>query len=173
MRRPTAAPAAGPAAGLAAEGAAGGAPEAAAAAGPSLAWLLSSAGREACRVRLARLDADLARLTTRGPAPVDDEEAAAEAETATLPTVPLAAAVGVRLSVAPALRSAYGVHTRPTHATPGYLNALDWVLFEPGPLRLVAAPLPPVSELLRDTALPSAEYPSDHVSLCADLEWTE
>ena len=63
---------------------------------------------------------------------------------------------------------------RPTHATPGYLNALDWVLFEPGPLRLVGvAPLPPVSELLRDTALPSAEYPSDHVSLCADLEWTE
>ena len=176
MRRPTAAPTAGPAAGLAAEGAvAGGAPEAAAAAAaePSLAWLLSTAGREACRVRLARLDADLARLTTRGPAPVDDEEAAAEAETAPLPTVPLAAAVGVRLSVAPPLRSAYGVHTRPTHATPGYLNALDWVLFEPGPLRLVGvAPLPPVSELLRDTALPSAEYPSDHVSLCAELEWS-
>ena len=58
-------------------------------------------------------------------------------------------------------------------ATPGYLNALDWVLFEPGPLRLVGvAPLPPVSELLRDTALPSAEYPSDHVSLCADLDWS-
>jgi len=169
MRRPTA----GPTAGLAAERAvAGGAPSAAAVE-PSLAWLLSAAGREACLVRLARLDADLARLTTRGPAPVDDEEAAVEAETAPLPTVPLAAAVGIRLSVAPPLRSAYGVHTRPTHATPGYLNALDWVLFEPGPLRLVGvAPLPPVSELLRDTALPSAEYPSDHVSLCADLEWS-
>ena len=101
------------------------------------------------------------------------EEAAAEAETAPLPTVPLAAAVGTPLSVAPPLRSVYGVHTRPTHAVPGYLNALDWVLFEPGPLRLVGvAPLPPVSDLLRDTALPSAEYPSDHVSLCADLEWS-
>ena len=169
MRRPTA----GPTTGLAAESAVAGGAPAAAAVEPSLAWLLSAVGREACLVRMARLDADLARLTTRGPAPVDDEEAAVEAETAPLPTVPLAAAVGTRLSVAPPLRSAYGVHTRPTHATPGYLNALDWVLFEPGPLRLVGvAPLPPVSELLRDTALPSAEYPSDHVSLCADLEWS-
>ena len=158
MRPPTAGPTTGPAA---------------AAVEPSLTWLLSTAGREACLARLARLDADLARLTTRGPAPVDDEEAAAEAETAPLPTVPLAAAVGIPLSVAPPLRSVYGVHTRPTHAVPGYLNALDWVLFEPGPLRLVGvAPLPPVSDLLRDTALPSAEYPSDHVSLCADLEWS-
>ena len=89
MRRPTAGPAAGPAAGRrrgrrrrrrrgrrrggGGRCRAGGAPEAAPAAEPSLAWLLSTAGREACRVRLARLDADLARLTTRGPAPVDDE----------------------------------------------------------------------------------------------------
>ena len=56
----------------------------------------------------------------------------------------------------------------------GYLNALDWLLFEPGPLRLLgAAPLPPTAQLLAATALPSEEYPSDHVSLCCELEWTD
>ena len=148
----------------------GGAPRGAGA--PSVAWLLSPAGKQASLRRLARLDAQIAALTTRGPAPVDDEAAAAEAETAPLPTVPLAAAVGTPLSIATPLRSAYGVHTRPTHATVGYLNALDWIAFEPGPLRLVGvAPLPPTSELVRCTALPSAEYPSDHVSLACDVEW--
>ena len=35
------------------------------------------------------------------------------------------------------------------------------------------APLPSVEELTRDVALPSAEFPSDHVSLCADLAWRD
>ena len=89
-----------------------------------------------------------------------------------LPTVPLAEAVGTHLSSAAPLRSAYGVHTRPTHATLGYENVLDWIMYEGASLRLVGvAPLPSTSELRRHTALPSIEYPSDHVSLACDLEW--
>ena len=33
------------------------------------------------------------------------------------------------------------------------------------------APLPSLEELTRDVAIPSAEFPSDHVSLCCDLAW--
>ena len=136
-------------------------------------WLRSAEGQQASLQRLARLEVALTALTTRGPAPVDDDDAAVEAERGPLPTVRLAASVGAELSLPGGpMASAYGVHTRPTHATPGYLNALDWIYFEPGRLRLVGvAPLPPTAELRRDTALPSAEYPSDHVSLACDLEW--
>lgn len=80
---------------------------------------------------------------------------------------------GADLSHGLELRSAYGVHTQPTHVTVGYANALDWLTFSPGPLRLRAtAPLPNEAELRRHVALPSIEFPSDHVSLIADLEWS-
>ena len=72
------------------------------------------------------------------------------------------------------LESAYGLHTSPTHVVPRYANALDWICFDAQRLRVEAvAPLPSVEELTRDVALPSAEFPSDHVSLCADLAWRD
>ena len=41
-------------------------------------------------------------------------------------------------------------------------------------LRTVAtAPLPPSSELTRHVAMPSEEWPSDHVSLICALEWSD
>jgi len=64
------------------------------------------------------------------------------------------------------------VHTQPTHVVAGYANALDWLAFSPASLRMLAtAPLPSEEELRKDVALPSAEFPSDHVSLIVDLEW--
>ena len=51
-------------------------------------------------------------------------------------------------------------------------QVLDWICFDASRLRLLAvAPLPPMAELTRDVAMPSAEFPSDHVSLVADIAW--
>lgn len=83
-----------------------------------------------------------------------------------------ARAAGVRLSQPTPLTSAYGMHTQPTHVVPRYANTLDWICFDGARLGVVGvAPLPPLEELTRDVAMPSAEWPSDHVSLCCDLEW--
>ena len=72
----------------------------------------------------------------------------------------------------PALESAYGLHTNPTHVVPRYANALDWICFETGRLCVEAvAPLPRLEVLTQDVAMPSKEFPSDHVSLAADLRW--
>lgn len=81
---------------------------------------------------------------------------------------------GADLSHGLELQSAYGVHTHPTHVTVGYANTLDWLTFCPAALRLRAtAPLPGEAELRRYVAMPSVEFPSDHVSLIADLEWRD
>jgi len=71
-----------------------------------------------------------------------------------------------------ALQSAYGANTVPTHALRGYQNALDWICFDGRQLQLSSvAPLPTRDELLAHTAMPSVEFPSDHVSLCAEVRW--
>jgi hypothetical protein len=83
-------------------------------------------------------------------------------------------AAGVRLWHPTRLESAYGLHTQPTHAVPGYANTLDWICVDSARLDIVGvAPLPPLEELTRDVAMPSVEWPSDHVSLCCDLEWRD
>jgi hypothetical protein len=49
---------------------------------------------------------------------------------------------------------------------------LDWICADAAQLDVLGtAPIPPSEELIRDVAIPSAEFPSDHVSLCCDLAW--
>ena len=82
-------------------------------------------------------------------------------------------AAGVHLSQPTPLASAYGLHTQPTHVVPGYANTLDWICLDASRLDVVGvAPLPPLEELTREVAMPSTEWPSDHVSLCCDLAWS-
>lgn len=81
-------------------------------------------------------------------------------------------AAGVPLTQPTPLASAYGLHSRPTHVVPGYANTLDWICFDAAQLDVVGvAPLPRLEELTREVAMPSNEWPSDHVSLCCDLVW--
>ena len=79
-------------------------------------------------------------------------------------------AAGVRLSQPTPLQSVYDLAAPPTHVVPRYANTLDWIFVEPQRLEVLAvAPRPPLEELTRDVAMPSAEWPSDHVSLVADV----
>jgi 2',5'-phosphodiesterase len=83
-------------------------------------------------------------------------------------------AAGVSLSNPKPLVSVYGPNPLPTHAVPRYANTLDWICVDSHHLDVVGvAPLPPVEELTRHVAMPSVEWPSDHVSLCCDLAWRE
>ena len=83
-------------------------------------------------------------------------------------------AAGVSLSNPKPLVSVYGPNPLPTHAVPRYANTLDWICVDSHQLDVVGvAPLPPVEELTRHVAMPSVEWPSDHVSLCCDLAWRE
>ena len=83
-----------------------------------------------------------------------------------------AGAAGVRLTQPTPLQTAYGLHAPPTHVVPRYANTLDWICVDAQRLEVVSvAPRPPLQALTRDVAMPSAEWPSDHVSLCCDLAW--
>ena len=83
-----------------------------------------------------------------------------------------ARAAGAGLSQPTPMQSAYGVDPPPTHVVPRYANTLDWIFIDGEQLEVVGvAPLPPLHELMRDVAMPSAEFPSDHVSLCCILQW--
>ena len=60
----------------------------------------------------------------------------------------------------------------PTISEIGVELGIDWICVDAERLQVVGtAPRPPLQELTRDVAMPSAEWPSDHVSLCADLAW--
>ena len=81
---------------------------------------------------------------------------------------------GASLTQPTPLTSAYGLHTNPTHVVSQYANALDWILFDGARLELKGvAALPSLEELKREVALPSTEFPSDHVSLICDVEWRQ
>ena len=55
---------------------------------------------------------------------------------------------------------------------PWYQNTLDWICVDDARLRVVGtAPLPPLEELTREGAIPSSDFPSDHVALVADVAW--
>ena len=84
-----------------------------------------------------------------------------------------AGAAGVRLTQPTPLQTVYNaLHAPPTHVVPRYANTLDWICVDAQRLEVVSvAPRPPLQALTRDVAMPSAEWPSDHVSLCCDLAW--
>ena len=114
---------------------------------------------------MARLEELRARLREHGVSPPSPGVAG---EPTPDPLPPCGAALCHSLDLA----SAYGPHCVPTHCVAGYANALDWICFSRETLRVVGvAPLPPIDELRRHVAIPSAEFPSDHVSLVADLEF--
>ena len=80
--------------------------------------------------------------------------------------------LGVRLELPVALESAYGDHAAPTHVTTSYVNCLDWIFVDKAAFRVrAAATLPPLEAMQRHVALPSQEFPSDHVWLACDVEW--
>ena len=117
------------------------------------------------REQVARLSDEFAREHTQGAPPSEKAKEELQARLAQ-------ASAGAQLSQPWRLRSAYGLHTQPTHATRAYLNALDWICADAAQLDVLGtAPIPPSEELIRDVAIPSAEFPSDHVSLCCDLAW--
>jgi hypothetical protein len=117
------------------------------------------------REQVARLSDEFAREHTQSAPPSEKAKEELQARLAK-------ASAGAQLSQPWRLRSAYGLHTQPTHATRAYLNALDWICADAAQLDVLGtAPIPPSEELIRDVAIPSAEFPSDHVSLCCDLAW--
>ena len=127
------------------------------------------------RVRLERVAEELERirkdLTARTAAvasdigsEIDDEITAAKLA---------AIGAGVAIKTPTKLTSAYGLHTSPTHVLPAYQNTLDWICYDADQLQLTGtAPLPSLEELTANVAMPSEEWPSDHVSLCCDFEWS-
>ncbi len=59
-----------------------------------------------------------------------------------------------------------------TNYTQGFKGVLDYIFTDSDHLSTVrTVPLPSLSELSEFVALPSVYFPSDHISLVADLEW--
>ncbi|CAH0546185.1 unnamed protein product [Brassicogethes aeneus] len=60
-----------------------------------------------------------------------------------------------------------------TNFTAGFADCLDYIFYEKTNLSVTqVVPFPSDEELQQNTALPSITFPSDHVSLIADLKWT-
>ena len=82
--------------------------------------------------------------------------------------------IGMRLSHARKLASAYA-RTEPYTNLAGndFVATLDWILHEEALRTRAVAPIPALDEVrARHFALPSEAFPSDHVCLVADLEWS-
>jgi mRNA deadenylase 3'-5' endonuclease subunit Ccr4 len=61
-----------------------------------------------------------------------------------------------------------------THYIDGFCGALDHILIQSNVLQTVRqAPMPAVEDVTVDTAMPSPNLPSDHVSLVCDLEYIQ
>jgi mRNA deadenylase 3'-5' endonuclease subunit Ccr4 len=71
----------------------------------------------------------------------------------------------------PRLSSALVPSPKFTHYIQVFNGALDHVLFSDHLQCVGSAPMPTVEEVTRDIAMPSANLPSDHVSLVCDLAW--
>ena len=83
--------------------------------------------------------------------------------------------IGMRLRHARRLASAYP-RTEPYTNLAGndFVATLDWILHEDALVTRAVAPIPDLDEVRASYfALPSASFPSDHVCLVADLEWSE
>ena len=82
--------------------------------------------------------------------------------------------IGMRLSHARRLASAYP-RTEPYTNLAGndFVATLDWILHEDALRTRAVAPIPDLDAVRASHfALPSASFPSDHVCLVADLEWS-
>lgn len=81
------------------------------------------------------------------------------------------AVTGVTLQQPFNIASAYGA-PQYTNFTVGFSACLDYIFYHTDLLKVSQlAPLPTEEELKQFTALPSIVFPSDHISLVADLEW--
>ncbi|KAG4072368.1 hypothetical protein HA402_004300 [Bradysia odoriphaga] len=71
-------------------------------------------------------------------------------------------------------KSAYVDLPKYTNYTVGFAACLDYIFYQPTNLRVIQTiPVPSEEELQAHTAIPCVVYPSDHISLVADLEWIE
>lgn len=78
---------------------------------------------------------------------------------------------GVTLQQPFNIASAYGA-PQYTNFTVGFAACLDYIFYETDKLKVnQLAPLPTEDELKQFSAIPSIVFPSDHISLVADLEW--
>lgn len=81
------------------------------------------------------------------------------------------AVTGVTLTQPFGIASAYGT-PQYTNYTVGFAACLDYIFYETSKLNVTQlAPLPTEDELKQFSAIPSIVFPSDHISLVADLEW--
>ncbi|XP_012265656.2 2',5'-phosphodiesterase 12 [Athalia rosae] len=59
-----------------------------------------------------------------------------------------------------------------TNFTVGFADCLDYIYYQTDRLKVEQViPMPSDDELTQHTALPSVVFPSDHISICADLKW--
>ncbi|XP_046735511.1 2',5'-phosphodiesterase 12 [Diprion similis] len=59
-----------------------------------------------------------------------------------------------------------------TNFTKGFADCLDYIYYQTDRLQVdQVIPMPSTEELTQHTALPSVVFPSDHISICADLKW--
>ncbi|XP_015510986.2 2',5'-phosphodiesterase 12 [Neodiprion lecontei] len=59
-----------------------------------------------------------------------------------------------------------------TNFTKGFADCLDYIYYQTDRLQVEQViPMPSTEELTEYTALPSVVFPSDHISICADLKW--
>ena len=80
--------------------------------------------------------------------------------------------VGLSLSQPFSLASACGT-PKYTNYTVGFADCLDYIFYETRTLQVKEViPLYSDEELQRHTALPNVVFPSDHVALVSDLQWT-
>ncbi|KAK2582431.1 hypothetical protein KPH14_004741 [Odynerus spinipes] len=60
-----------------------------------------------------------------------------------------------------------------TNYTPDFSGCLDYIFYEKNKFEVEQViPMPSEEELTMHQGLPSIVFPSDHISLCADLKWT-
>ena len=63
-------------------------------------------------------------------------------------------------------------YPRYTNFVTGFASCLDYIYIESDRLRTAAVvPLPSHEEVIRNIALPNAEFPSDHLALVCELEF--
>lgn len=59
-----------------------------------------------------------------------------------------------------------------TNYTGTFNGCLDYILYETKHLKVLdIVPMPSHEHVIKDTALPSEIFPSDHISLICTLEW--
>lgn len=81
---------------------------------------------------------------------------------------------GVSLSQPFNFKSAYENHPKYTNFTVLFAACIDYIFYQTSNIRVLQSiPTPSEEELQTYSAIPSVVYPSDHVALVADFEWTQ